>query len=108
MAVRPNLAWSGRATPSSTLACRALAQAAFPMRATVPRLSYNTAAVVLAATNSFVWNRRFTFRVRGPLLAGEVARFAVVAAATAGLKVGRGRRMHRLSHRGERPHQYVS
>jgi GtrA-like protein len=79
-----------------------VALAAFPTRATVPLLAYNTAAVVLAATNSFVWNRRFTFRVRGPLRAGEVARFAVVAAGMAGLKVGRGRRMHRLSHRGER------
>jgi putative flippase GtrA len=35
------------------------ALAAFPTRATVPLLAYNTAAVVLAATNSFVWNRRF-------------------------------------------------
>jgi len=59
--------------------------AAFPTKATVPLLAYNTAAVVLAATNSFVWNRRFTFRVRGPLQAGEIARFAVVAAGTAGL-----------------------
>jgi putative flippase GtrA len=58
---------------------------AFPTRATVPLLAYNTAAVVLAATNSFVWNRRFTFRVRGPLRAGEVARFVVVALGTAGL-----------------------
>ena len=62
-----------------------VALAAFPTKATVPLLAYNTAAVVLAATNSFVWNRRFTFRVRGPLRAGEVARFAVVAAGTAGL-----------------------
>jgi len=61
------------------------ALAAFPTRATLPLLAYNTAAVVLAATNSFVWNRRFTFRVRGPLQAGEVARFAVVAVSTAGL-----------------------
>jgi putative flippase GtrA len=61
------------------------ALAAFPTRATVPLLAYNTVAVVLAATNSFVWNRRFTFRVRGPLRAGEVARFAVVAVGTAGL-----------------------
>ena len=61
------------------------ALAAYPTKATVPLLVYNTVAVVLAATNSFVWNRRFTFRVRGPLRAGEVARFAVVAAGTAGL-----------------------
>src|SRR5579859_2149650 len=61
------------------------ALAAFPTRATVPLLAYNTAAVVLASTNSFVWNRRFTFRVRGPLRAGEVVRVAVVAAGTAGL-----------------------
>ena len=61
------------------------ALAAFPTRATVPLLVYNTAAVVLAATNSFVWNRRFTFRVRVPLRADEVARFAVVASGTAGL-----------------------
>lgn len=57
----------------------------FPTRATVPLLAYNSAAVVLAATNSFVWNRRFTFRVRGPLQTGEVVRFVVVAAGTAGL-----------------------
>jgi putative flippase GtrA len=61
------------------------ALAAFPTRATVPLLAYNTAAVVLAATNSFVWNRHFTFRVRGPLQAGEVVRFAVVALGTAAL-----------------------
>lgn len=58
---------------------------AFPTRATVPLVAYNTIAVVLAATNSFVWNRRFTFRVRGPLRACEVARFAVVALGTAAL-----------------------
>ena len=62
-----------------------VALAVFPTRATVPLLAYNTAAVVLAATNSFVWNRHFTFRVRGPLQAGEVARFIVVAVGTAGL-----------------------
>lgn len=61
------------------------ALAAFPTRSSVLLLVYNTAAVVLAATNSFVWNRRFTFRVRGPLRAGEVARFAVVAVGTASL-----------------------
>jgi putative flippase GtrA len=61
------------------------ALAVIPTRATVPLLAYNTAAVVLAATNSFIWNRRFTFRVHGPLRAGEVARFAVVALGTAGL-----------------------
>jgi putative flippase GtrA len=61
------------------------ALAVFPTRATAPLLAYNSAAVVLAATNSFVWNRRFTFRVRGPLQAGEVVRFAVVAIGTAGL-----------------------
>lgn len=59
------------------------ALAIFPTRATVPLVAYNSAAVVLAATNSFVWNRRFTFGVRGPLQMGEVARFAVVAAGTA-------------------------
>ncbi len=59
--------------------------AVFPTRATVPLLAYNSAAVVLAATNSFVWNRRFTFRVRGPLQVGEVVRFAVVALGTAAL-----------------------
>lgn len=55
------------------------ALAAFPTRATVPLVANNSAAVVLAATNSFVWNWRFTFRVRGPLQAGEVMRFTVVA-----------------------------
>lgn len=61
------------------------ALAAFPTRTTVLLLVYNTVAVVLAATNSFIWNRRFTFRVRGPLRTSEVARFAVVAVGTAGL-----------------------
>ena len=61
------------------------ALAVFPTRATLPLLVYNTVAVVLAATNSFVWNRRFTFRVYGSLQAGEVVRFAVVAVSTAGL-----------------------
>ncbi len=61
------------------------ALATFPTRASVPLLAYNTVAVGLAATNSFVWNRHFTFRVRGPLRAGEVARFAVVAGGTAAL-----------------------
>ncbi len=57
----------------------------FPTRATVPLVAYNSAAVVLAATNSFVWNRRFTFRVHGPLQACEVTRFAMVALGTAAL-----------------------
>ena len=48
-------------------------------------IDFGVLNVVLAATNSFVWNRRFTFRVRGPLRTGEVARFAVVALGTAGL-----------------------
>ncbi len=61
------------------------ALAVFPTRATVPLLTYNTAAVMLAATNSFVWNRRFTFRMCGPLQAGEVVRFVVVAIGTAAL-----------------------
>lgn len=61
------------------------ALAVFPTRAIVPLMAYNTAAVVLAATNSFLWNRRFTFRVRGLLQPGEIARFAVLAASTAAL-----------------------
>ncbi|HLX39271.1 MAG TPA: GtrA family protein [Ktedonobacteraceae bacterium] len=60
-----------------------MALALFPTRATVPLLAYNTVAVVLAATNSFVWNRRFTFHVRGPLQITEVVRFIIVAAGTA-------------------------
>ena len=60
-----------------------VALALFPTQATVTLLAYNTVAVMLAATNSFIWNRRFTFRVHGPLHADEVARFAVVALGTA-------------------------
>jgi hypothetical protein len=56
---------------------------AFPTHSNVLLLAYNTVAVVLAATNSFIWNRRFTFRVRGPLQVGEVVRFAVVPAVPA-------------------------
>ena len=37
------------------------ALAVFPTRATAPLLAYNSAAVVLAATNSFVWNRCWVF-----------------------------------------------
>ncbi len=53
----PASVWSGQATPSSTSASSMRRWAPFPTRATVPLLIYNTAAVVLAATNSFVWNR---------------------------------------------------
>lgn len=48
-------------------------------------LAYNTLAVLLAATNSFVWNRRFTFRLRGPVTGAEIARFGVIALGTAAL-----------------------
>src|SRR6266566_3665883 len=42
-------------------------------------LSYNSLAVLLAATNSFFWNKYWTFQHRNPITRHEVFRFAIVA-----------------------------
>src|SRR2546422_1629323 len=39
-------------------------------------LSYNSLAVLLAATNSFFWNKYWTFQHRNPITRHEVFRFA--------------------------------
>ena len=46
-------------------------------------LFFNSLAVLLAATNSFLCNKYWTFRKREPITLGEVGRFAIVAIATA-------------------------
>jgi putative flippase GtrA len=45
-------------------------------------LSYNSLAVLLAATNSFFWNKYWTFQQRHPVTRQEVFRFAIVAGGT--------------------------
>ena len=45
-------------------------------------LEYNSLAVLLAATNSFFWNKYWTFRQRNPITFQEVSRFIVVAGGT--------------------------
>jgi dolichol-phosphate mannosyltransferase len=45
-------------------------------------LAYNSLAVLLAATNSFFWNKYWTFQQRSPITFQEVYRFLVVAGGT--------------------------
>jgi putative flippase GtrA len=45
-------------------------------------LFYNTIAVILAATNSFFWNKYWTFKKREPITRQEVSRFVVIAGST--------------------------
>ena len=45
-------------------------------------LGYNSAAVLLGSTNSFFWNKYWTFRRRNPVTSQEVYRFLVIAGAT--------------------------
>ncbi len=45
-------------------------------------LEYNSLAVLLAATNSFFWNKYWTFQKRSPITGQEVYRFIVVASGT--------------------------
>lgn len=45
-------------------------------------LSYNSLAVLLAATNSFFWNKYWTFQQRRPITFQELYRFMVVASGT--------------------------
>ncbi len=54
----------------------------YPTNSTWQTLFYNTIAVILAATNSFFWNKYWTFRQRKPITREEVSRFAVVAGST--------------------------
>jgi putative flippase GtrA len=53
----------------------------FPPQNASLLLLYNSIAVILAALNSFVWNKYWTFRRRRATTPPEIARFALVAAA---------------------------
>ncbi len=45
-------------------------------------LGYNSVAVLLASTNSFFWNKYWTFQQRNHITSQEVYRFAVLASGT--------------------------
>lgn len=45
-------------------------------------LGYNSTAVLLASTNSFFWNKYWTFQQRSPITFQEVYRFIVIASGT--------------------------
>ncbi len=45
-------------------------------------LGYNSLAVLMAATNSFFWNKYWTFKQRRPITKQEVFRFAVLTCST--------------------------
>ncbi len=55
---------------------------AFPTADTWRVLSYNSLAVLLAATNSFFWNKHWTFQQRHAITFQELYRFIVVASGT--------------------------
>jgi putative flippase GtrA len=57
----------------------------YPTSDTTKILLFNSIAVLLAATNSFFWNKYWTFRNRQPISMAEIGRFVVVAGATAAL-----------------------
>jgi dolichol-phosphate mannosyltransferase len=54
----------------------------YPTTTTWKILGYNSVAVLLAATNSFFWNKYWTFQKRSPITFQEVYRFIVVASGT--------------------------
>lgn len=54
----------------------------YPTTTTWKTLGYNSVAVLLAATNSFFWNKYWTFQKRSPITVQEVYRFIVVASGT--------------------------
>lgn len=45
-------------------------------------LGYNSIAVLLASTNSFFWNKHWTFQLRSSITSQEIYRFTVLATAT--------------------------
>ncbi|SRR6266849_735883 len=45
-------------------------------------LEYNSIAVLLASTNSFFWNKYWTFQQRSPITLQEIYRFTVLASGT--------------------------
>ncbi len=54
----------------------------YPTTDTWKTLAYNSLAVLLAATNSFFWNKYWTFQKRNPITSQEVYRFILVANGT--------------------------
>ena len=54
----------------------------YPTTSVWKTLGYNSLAVLLASTNSFFWNKYWTFRQRNPVTSQEVYRFIVVAGGT--------------------------
>ncbi len=54
----------------------------YPTTNTWKILGYNSLAVLLASTNSFFWNKYWTFQQRNPVTSQEVYRFIVVAGGT--------------------------
>ena len=57
----------------------------YPTHDTEKILLFNSLSVLTGATNSFFWNKYWTFRNRQPIGAAEVGRFVVIAGATAAL-----------------------
>lgn len=55
---------------------------ALPTTDTWRVLGYNSLAVILGATNSFFWNKYWTFQQRDPITFQELYRFIVVASGT--------------------------
>lgn len=55
---------------------------ALPTADTWRVLSYNSLAVLLAATNSFFWNKYWTFQQRHPITFQELYRFIIIASGT--------------------------
>jgi putative flippase GtrA len=54
----------------------------YPTTSTGKTLGYNSLAVLLASTNSFFWNKYWTFQLRSPITFQEIYRFIVVASGT--------------------------
>jgi putative flippase GtrA len=54
----------------------------YPTTDTWKTLGYNSIAVLLAATNSFFWNKYWTFQKSSPITGQEIYRFIVVASGT--------------------------
>jgi putative flippase GtrA len=54
----------------------------YPTANTWKTLEYNSVAVLLASTNSFFWNKYWTFQQRNPITFQETYRFIVVASGT--------------------------
>ncbi len=57
----------------------------YPSNDTGKILLFNSIAVLLAATNSFFWNKYWTFRNGKPITLSEIGRFVVIAGTTAAL-----------------------